>query len=293
MISILLPTYNCDIQELVLGLLDQVQQTQLTYEIISMDDHPDSEWYEWNLSLSDHEEVQILHNPENLGRAANRNALADRASFDHLLFLDADSKLVRDDYIKSYLRAAKDHKWVYGGTEYPQVAPTGCELHHQYGRYREALDLESRAGAGARAFRSNNFLIATDTFQSFRFDEDLKKYGHEDSLLAMCLERAGVSIHHIDNPVLHDGLYTDEMYLNRVEESIEHLVELERSGKLTEFTGLQRAQHATSLPVISTLRNMYLRSGQDRWRKKALRDKSMRALAYYKWSIYSELLSLD
>jgi hypothetical protein len=47
------------------------------------------------------------------------------------------------------------------------------------------------------------------------FSEDLKTYGHEDTLLGYDLFRNGIEIFHIDNPVEHTGLEDSSVLLRK------------------------------------------------------------------------------
>lgn len=291
MISVLLPAYDCDLSGIVRSLHGELMRMDVSFEIISYDDDPDSHAFEQNQSLSSLAHVTIARNQTNLGRSANRNALALASKYDWLLFIDGDSDIIHTDYIQRYLDHIEHYSWIYGGTKYPEQAPPGCGLHHKYGTEMEALKIEDRHDAGALAFRSNNFLLRRSIFMDHMFDEELIRYGHEDTLLAQSLTSAAVAIHHIDNPVLHTGLYEDAQFLERVEESIRHLAELELSGKLQDFTRLQQIHVMTDMPALRGLRNTYLRWKRRSWRKQALKKHDLRALAFYKWSVYSAELS--
>ena len=72
----------------------------------------------------------------------------------------------------------------------------------------------------------------------FPLDNSIQKYGHEDTLLGMTLAANGIQIVHIDNFVYHEGLDTNEVFLAKIKQSIETLVDLYKQNKLPAETKL-------------------------------------------------------
>jgi hypothetical protein len=70
---------------------------------------------------------------------------------------------------------------------------------------------------------SNNFLIEKSVFEKVHFREDLKDYGHEDTLLGYDLYRNGIEIFHIDNPVEHTGLEDSYIFLEKTKTALKSL----------------------------------------------------------------------
>ena len=60
-------------------------------------------------------------------------------------------------------------------------------------------------------------------FSKIRFYEELKQYGHEDTLLSFQLKNAGINILHIDNSLIHEGIELNREYLDKVKLSLENL----------------------------------------------------------------------
>jgi len=56
-----------------------------------------------------------------------------------------------------------------------------------------------------RGFSTFNVLFEKSVFSKIRFNEELKQYGHEDTLLGFQLKKAGIDILHIDNGLMHEG----------------------------------------------------------------------------------------
>lgn len=261
-LSILLPAYKTDLSRIVNQLQGQAELLIEDFEIICLDDASPSTWYKKNKSLAS-SQVRILRNDVNLGRAANRNRLASLAKFDNLLFIDGDSIISENDFIASYKEVSYNHTLIYGGTIYSEKAELGEELHWKYGTYKEAQKAQSRQKSPHLSFKTNNFLIKKDLFNRIKFDESLVRYGYEDTLFADEVKKLGLNIHHIENPVLHEGLYQNAEFLKRVEESVVHLVELETANKLSRTTRLQR------------FHNRFLKAGNRNWVGKGILEKKM------------------
>jgi hypothetical protein len=81
-------------------------------------------------------------------------------------------------------------------------------------------------------------LIRKEVVLQFPLDNAIQKYGHEDTLLGMNLAANNIKMLHIDNFVYHEGLDTNEVFLVKVKQSIETLVELYIQGKLPAETKL-------------------------------------------------------
>ena len=76
---------------------------------------------------------------------------------------------------------------------------------------------------GNQAFLTNNFLIGRSIFEKVKFEENLTKYGYEDTLFGYELTTNGYQIKQLDNPVLNNEFDTNKAYLSKVSESIDNL----------------------------------------------------------------------
>jgi len=102
MLSICIALFNFDAKPLVNELIAQIRNDNLPAEIIVRDDGSDSSFLKLNSILHDFEEVTFIEG-KNIGRSANRNAMAEMAKFDYLLFLDADSIPENSFFLKNYI----------------------------------------------------------------------------------------------------------------------------------------------------------------------------------------------
>ena len=234
MLSILIPIYNEDITALVKDLSYQCNRQKITYEIICFDDKSRQLYKDKNEVLRAAFRVNYVELSENLGRAKIRNWLAKSASFDHLLFLDGDSKLINKSFIKNYVEHLPTNKIIVGGRIYKPKQPKNIKkiLHWKYGSLRESLTAQKRQKAGFIHFHSNNFIIPAKIFDKHKFDPEINGYGYEDLVFAQELETAGYEIMHIDNPTRHNKIENVEAFMAKTTEGINNLHQLYTTGRL-------------------------------------------------------------
>ncbi len=236
MLSILIPIYNEAVGPLVHKLAEQAHGL-LDFEILCFDDGSEASFQSVNkTTLGNIPEVEYREMSSNLGRSKIRNVLADAAKGEYLLFMDCDSKVVRDDYLATYVKSLDPNTLLYGGRCYDPIPPKNSKFlfHWTYGIQREQQQVTVRKERPYHSFMTNNFLIPTIHFQQIRFDESLTQYGHEDTLFGMELKKQGINILHLDNPLEHTGLETAEVFLDKTQKGIENLHQLLLDGKIVE-----------------------------------------------------------
>jgi glycosyltransferase involved in cell wall biosynthesis len=228
MLSILLPTYNYNITKLVTDLHQQALEQYVDFEIIVMEDGS-TLCKDENKTVSDLKFCQYIVLPQNIGRSAIRNKLADVAKHDHLLFMDCDSELISKNFIQYYLAFCKEDTVVIGGTAYdPKEHNPNYSLRLKYGRLREARAAQER---GKNNFSTFNFLISKSIFNHVRFDETIQGYGHEDMLFGHQLHQLGYEFIQIENPVTHKGLDDNRTFIRKTEEGTRNLYLLYQTGR--------------------------------------------------------------
>ena len=166
--------------------------------------------------------------PKNIGRSAIRNKLAQDATNDTLLFLDADTKVIRDDFLTRYMAAINDStEIIYGGITYQADPPDKDEkLRWIYGMKREALVVSERQKQSHLRFLTLNFLIKKSVFNTLKFNEEIPNLRHEDTLFALDSKKNKIDVAHIDNPVMHLGLESSEVFLRKSVEAVDALLHL-------------------------------------------------------------------
>lgn len=215
MISVLIPVYNYDISRLVSDLHSQLSDIQIPFEIIIYDDASREPFPSQNRKACQNlSHVYFMALETNHGRAAIRNMMAGRAYYEHLLFLDCDAEVMSPHFIQNYVRQLPVKGAMVGGIAYSPIQPNeNFYLRWFYGVKREVKPLESRISAPYHSFSGFNFLINTKIFREIKFNEQILQYGHEDTLFGYELMKRGVEILHINNPLIHNGLESNEGFL--------------------------------------------------------------------------------
>ena len=230
MLSILIPVYRWDVRHLVHELTAQAKQLGLEFELLVYDDCSGQQFFINEKIATEYNQIRYKKMPVNLGRSVLRNRLAGDARGTWLLFLDADAQVIHPDYLRKYWEHRHRAPVSCGGTAYATTPPRNPAhyLRWHYGRRREQRSAATRQAAPYRAFSTFNFLIRRDTFRSVRFDERLREYGHEDTIFGWELARRGIAIHHLNNPLRHEGLDAATVFLAKTERSISNLFALSR-----------------------------------------------------------------
>lgn len=232
-LSILIPVYNRDVRPLVEALHRQCSMSGVAFEIRCLDDASHDAWHQLNVQLADLEGVFYVRSSSNLGRSMVRNRLAEAATGDRLLFLDCDVGLPDEAFIERYLTCNTEWAVVCGGVKYTDEPPADPTVFFRwyYGRKREQQTAAERRSQPWHAFKSANFLIDRQTFLQIGFDDRLIRYGHEDTLFGLELQRRNIAVEHIDNPVLHLGLEPFEVFLKKTGMAVDNLFLLRKLGK--------------------------------------------------------------
>jgi GT2 family glycosyltransferase len=228
-ISILIPVNDFDIIALVHCMKDGMEQVPEFCEIIIGDDGS-SEEFKKNYQSLICDKVRIVASEKNIGRASIRNRLIMEATGDFLLFIDADTMIrgTAENYLHKWLEYLDYARVISGGVLYQNSPPSDPDkiLRWKYGRKKEQKKAAERNKHPYSSFSTFNVLIEKSIFSKLRFYEELKQYGHEDTLFSYQLKKAGIGIYHIDNGLVHEGLETNKEFLTKTKDSIENLSKL-------------------------------------------------------------------
>src|SRR5690606_37579687 len=69
----------------------------------------------------------------------------------------------------------------------------------------------------------------------------IKTYGHEDTVFGERLQEEEIQVIHIDNPVIHTGLETADVFLEKTRQSVENLWKLYQKNESGANTKLIRS----------------------------------------------------
>jgi glycosyltransferase involved in cell wall biosynthesis len=228
-ISLLIPVCDYDIVALVHSMKGAIGKVPEFTEILIGDDGSSNEFREKYRSLEG-AGVRLIISEKNIGRAAIRNKLALEASGDYIIFIDADTMLTgtSEVYIKSWLPMLKRSRVVCGGVLYHESPPGDPDklLRWKYGRKREQRNAAEKNKNPHANFSTFNVLFDKSIFAKIRFNEELKQYGHEDTLMGYQLKKAGIDVLHINNVLMHEGLESNKDYLTKTKLGIENLSKL-------------------------------------------------------------------
>lgn len=305
-LSILIPTFNCDCSTLVRDLRRKCEAWGGTFEIIVGDDASSNpqplaqmlqalkdleQTMDSGLQMS---QVRVLTSETNLGRARNRNQLADAAQGEWLLFVDCDAAVPADFSLTSYMAATKDAAVVCGGLRHPDQNPCKeASLRYRYereaDRHRAARFRQKDPHAQLSTF---NLMVRRDVFQSIRFDEACIDYGYEDTLFGVELERRGIAIVHVDCPLIHMGLEPNAVFLEKTETALRTLRRLE--GRMGERSTLGRYARRLQRWHVAGLYRATYRLLRPLWRHNLLsRRPSLTVFSAYKLGYYLEIKNLE
>lgn len=294
MLSILIPTYNYNVFPLVKEVSEQCIVEKTTFEIIVLDDASQNFQTENN-------EINSLNNcsysilNQNIGRSAIRNLLSTKASFDDLLFLDADVRIISDHFIKNYInfiRSNSNYSVVYGGIVYQENRPEKNQLLRWiYGIKREALPAEKRNENVYVSFLTLNFLIKKEVFQTVRFNEDIPNLRYEDLLFSFDLMKNKIPLQHINNQVVHNGIETSEVFMHKTNDSLKGLKFLLSKNYLpADYAKISAVHNLLKQTKLLFLINFVYRMRKNSFEKNLLSSKpSLFIYDIYRLGYFSQL----
>ncbi len=225
-LCVCIPVYNFDVRELVYDLKKQASESNIDVEILLIDDASDDYIKLLNNELDLYVESFVMLE-KNVGRSQIRNLFLYYSSGDYLLFLDCDGKIINSNFLKNYIDYINDNqgvKVIYGGRIVSDEEPDKDHLlRWKFAKERENLPVESRREKPYLSFQTNNFVVKRSVLKKVNFNPQFQKYGYEDLLFAMDLQSENIQIAHIENPIYNNDLESNEVYLKKVEESVESL----------------------------------------------------------------------
>ena len=280
-LSILIPTFNDVCLELVSQLSTQAAAIkEMEYEILVADDgSTDADVVKANSAIDALPRCRYIRREENVGRSAIRNYLAQTAKYERLLFVDGDMKMARADFVRKY--AETEGPLLYGG----YVVEGDEELLKDNLRFIYEKKAEADHTAEKRKlkpyadFHTSNFLIERELYLQHPLDTRFRYYGYEDVLLGKELEKAGVPIRHIDNPLAFATFEDNRHFVEKTEEGIRTLAAFR--ADLKDYSRLLAlAEKIKCMGVGRIVRGVYNKRS-DKWRNNLCG--SHPSLSLFKW----------
>jgi glycosyltransferase involved in cell wall biosynthesis len=274
MLSVLIPVFNEDVRNLVNDLNNQLIELGFPFEVRVYDDGSNQHIKDLNKTIASNDTIIYEELPKNIGRSAIRNKLAQEAKGDWFWFLDCDSQVGENtSLVKLFWEEKSENSILSGGRVYQNTEPENkrLKLHWLWGSQRELLDTELRMKDPVNNFLSNNFMLHKSTFEKVRFDTMLFGYGYEDTLFAAEAVKEGISIKHIENPVIHAGLEPADAFLKKIEESLDNLYRLkdickEKGIPFPVKSKLMLAYKVLNFPIIKQLFGAWFVRNSNIWR---------------------------
>lgn len=257
LLSVLIPTYNYDCSLLVRSLSGQADRSGVEYEIIVGDDGTvRTDVLSANRAINSLPHCRYEERGINEGRSRIRNWLVSQAKGDYLLMIDSDAKVVDEHFLERYLEAVSPHTVICGGIIHPEVLPSSSvSLRYRYEKRMEPSFTAARRNLHPYdSLRTFNFLLPKEVAMSVPFNEKICGYGYEDTLLGAELQRRGVRIVHIDNPLMNTDLEENAVFLVKTEESMRTLFamrqEMDRCSRLLRHFGRIQRLHLDSVVAL-------------------------------------------
>ncbi|QNF34185.1 glycosyltransferase [Adhaeribacter swui] len=259
-VSILIPVYNYHITTIVHQLQAQCQRAAIAYEIICLDDASNNGCKIGNQKVKFLKNVIYEELPVNISRAAIRNVLARKARYAYLLFLDNDSQIISEEFIATYLQAAKPDTVYVGGTVYqPEPPAPEYRLHWYYGQKREQRPAVIRQQNPYQQIQVNNLFVSRALYLANPLPEVFASYGHEDTLWGTHLAKAKIPVWHLDNPVCHAGLVSTANFLLKTEQAVNNLVLLNQSGQVVSSSLIRTYRFLKKVKAVNLFRWIFVK----------------------------------
>ena len=252
MLSILIPTYNYDCYDLVTELHRQASELNIEFEIIVANDCSTTELPKLPL-INQLSNCQLIKPQHNLGRAKIRNFLADKSQYNHLLFLDSDSLPAHNNFLKNYIELVPQNITILGGRIYNKAQDKHHSLLTKYGSTKEQNS--NPIHISNAPFTSPNFLIPKAVFNKVRFNENIKGYGHEDTIFGIELSRLNIPYYRFNNPIIHLQIEDNKTFIQKTEESIQNLYNIHQTSLYPEIQTLSPV-----LKLHTKIRKLHLSS---------------------------------
>lgn len=228
MISILIPIYNWNISDLVTELNRQITTLEIEVEVIFYDDFStDKNKVAINETVINQFGFKFVKSLQNRGIADALNFLSTLATYDWLIYLDADVIPVKSNFIKTYLHLIKDQNKVFcGGLLYQENKPKEGILRWKYGRKYEVQTTEGANENPFLNFKTCNFLIHKSVLEKTQFKSENNLYGGVDTLFGLNLKRNNFEVVFIENRVYHNGLEDNVSFLRKTDLAIDSMIRL-------------------------------------------------------------------
>lgn len=287
-LSICIPVFNFDVNELVDDLQGRINSEKLDAEIILIDDASSQEFIKINKNLET-KVSQFIFLEKNIGRSKIRNLFLKYTNSEYLLFLDCDGKVINGNFLKTYFDfiSKQNPDLIFGGRKVSEIEPDSeYGLRWKFATERENLPVDQRLKSPYLSFQTNNFVVRKSILDEIRFNEGITQYGYEDLIFAKDLYNHQVKVDHIDNPIFNNDVETNVVFLAKADQSAKSLAQLINTDK--NFDRVSEIKLAKAYLMMKKSRTVHLyqllyKLFKSQIEKKLLTgNASLRALDFYK-----------
>ncbi|MCP4631522.1 MAG: glycosyltransferase family 2 protein [candidate division Zixibacteria bacterium] len=173
-----------------------MQKTDYEFEIIIVNDCSNDGTNDYLKSLAINNNIIIINNNENIGRAKSRNVGAANANGRILIFIDGDMELA-ESIIEIHINCHenKERSIAVGSVDYGSLGSL-----EDYLQSRGPTKLDRKKDIPFRYFASGNFSIPSTVFSELKgFDIDYSFYGGEDIDFGYRASSSGISIDYLSS----------------------------------------------------------------------------------------------
>jgi glycosyltransferase involved in cell wall biosynthesis len=228
-LSICIPVFNFDVNDLVRDLAEQIVSDRLDAEIILIDDASTDIFVKINHNLKD-KVSSFIFLEENIGRSRIRNLFLDYTPLStYLLFLDCDGKIISKSFLKTYCDfiERQNPDVIFGGRQVSNIKPSSeYGLRWKFATERENLPVQKRLISPYLDFQTNNFVVKRSVLERIPFNTSITQYGYEDLVFSKDLQDHSIKIDHIENPVFNNDVESNDVFLSKADESAKSLAQL-------------------------------------------------------------------
>jgi len=159
MLSVNIPVYNIEVANLVLQLIKQAEKLDILFEIRVYDDCSTDEYKNRNRVISEYSNVVYIELEKNLGRSAIRNKMGADSKYKYLLFIDADSEIIKSDYLEIFLNNIQSNRVLCGGTAYQKRSPLNTKNFYVGFTAQIARQFRQKSEMGKRVLSSHRIIF--------------------------------------------------------------------------------------------------------------------------------------
>ena len=287
-LSICIPVFNFDVNDLINDLQNQIDTNQLEAEIVLIDDASSQTFVNINKNLET-KVSQFIFLEKNIGRSKIRNLFLNYTNSEYLLFLDCDGKIISDNFLKTYFDFInkKNPDVIFGGRKVSEIEPDSeFGLRWKFATERENLPVNQRLKAPYLDFQTNNFVVKKSVLEKVPFNEGITQYGYEDLVFSKDLQDHQIKIDHIDNPIFNKDVESNVVFLSKADQSAKSLAQLIKNDENFERVSQIRLAKAYLLMKktgIIFIYNLIYKLSKSQIEKKLLTGKaSLKVLDFYK-----------